>query len=247
MSDTEVVAARESDPAAAGSVLSAKGLVRRYRMGTETLEILRGIDLELRHGETVAVMGRSGAGKSTLLHQLGLLDRPDSGALTVAGVDAVKLSVTARARLRNRQIGFVFQFYHLLSELNALENAVLPLMIREDLRGWSRRGRAARQRAAQLLDELGLGHRLKHRPSQLSGGERQRVAIARALVADPGVLLCDEPTGNLDERTSEVIADQLLGLARRHGHALIMVTHDPELAERADRTLVLHDGRLELP
>ena len=247
MSDTAALPAQPAATAGGDTVLSAKGLVRRYRMGSETLQILRGVDLELRHGETVAVMGRSGAGKSTLLHQLGLLDRPDEGSLTVAGVDAVRLSVRARARLRNRQIGFVFQFYHLLSELNALENAVLPLMIREDLRGWSRRGRAARQRAAQLLDELGLGHRLKHRPSQLSGGERQRVAIARALVADPGVLLCDEPTGNLDERTSEVIADQLLNLARRHGHALIMVTHDPELAERADRTLMLHDGRLEAP
>jgi len=225
-------------------ILQATGLQRRYKMGQEVIEVLRGLDLVLRSGDSVAIMGRSGAGKSTLLHLLGLLDRPDAGSLQIEGVETSLLSRARRARLRNRYVGFVFQFYHLLPELNALENVMLPLMIHHGSLGWLGQRRAARAQALALLDELGLAHRARHRPAKLSGGERQRVAIARALVARPRLLLCDEPTGNLDERTSETIADQLFALTARHGHSLVLVTHDRELAARASRRLLLHDGRL---
>ncbi len=244
----ETVDAPQSAPAAAPPppVLSARALQRRFRSGRETIEILRGVDVDLRSGESVAIMGRSGAGKSTLLHLLGLLDRPDGGTLSVDGVQTVGLSRAARSRLRNRHVGFVFQFYHLLPELNALENAVLPRMIAQGSLPWLTGGRAAALAdGRRLLETLGLEGRLAHRPGKLSGGERQRVAIARALVCRPRLLLCDEPTGNLDERTSEVIADQLFALGRQLGHTLVLVTHDPDLAARADRTLVLHEGRLE--
>jgi lipoprotein-releasing system ATP-binding protein len=225
-------------------VLSGRGLERVFRMGSEEIRVLCGVDVELRSGESVAIMGRSGAGKSTLLHLLGLLDRPDAGSLLVDDVETSVLSRAARARLRNRAVGFVFQFYHLLPELNALENVVLPRMIQHGVLGWMGARRKARADAKALLDELGLTDRAHHRPSRLSGGERQRVAIARALVSNPRLLLCDEPTGNLDERTSEIIADQLFALSARHGHTLVLVTHDSELAARADRVLMLHDGRL---
>src|SRR5262245_61360014 len=226
-------------------VLAATGLSRSFRMGQETVHVLRGVDLQLRAGESVAVMGRSGAGKSTLLHLLGLLDRPDGGSLQLDGQTATGLSRAGRARLRNRLVGFVFQFYHLLPELSALENALLPRMIAVGALRWRAERRAAHEQARALLDELGLGDRLRHRPARLSGGERQRVAIARALVGKPRLLLCDEPTGNLDERTSGVIADQLFELSRKHGTALVLVTHDKELAARANRLLVLHEGRIE--
>ena len=230
--------------AGAAIVLHATNLQRRYRMGQEVIEVLRGLDLVLRSGESVAVMGRSGAGKSTLLHLMGLLDRPDAGSLQIDGVETSRLSRARRARLRNRNVGFVFQFYHLLPELNALENVMLPLMIPHGTLAWPGQRGAARRQAHALLDELGLADRARHRPAKLSGGERQRVAIARALVGQPRLLLCDEPTGNLDERTSETIADQLFALAARHGHSLVLVTHDRELAARADRRLLLHDGHL---
>ena len=226
-------------------VLAANGLSRRFRSGSETLTVLDGVDLQLRAGEVVAIMGRSGAGKSTLLHLLGLLDRPDGGSLVVEGVESARLSRKGRARLRNRAVGFVFQFYHLLPELSALENALLPCMIECGPLAWFGERRAARERATRLFEELGLGGRLHHRPAKLSGGERQRVAIARALVSNPRMLLCDEPTGNLDERTSEVIADELFALNARHGHTLVLVTHDADLAARADRVLSLHEGRLQ--
>ena len=230
--------------AGAAIVLHATGLQRRYRMGQEVIEVLRGLDLVLREGESVAIMGRSGAGKSTLLHLLGLLDRPDAGSLQVDGVETSLLSRARRARLRNRNVGFVFQFYHLLPELNALENVMLPLMIQHGALAWPGQRGNSRRQALALLDELGLADRARHRPAKLSGGERQRVAIARALVAQPRLLLCDEPTGNLDERTSETIADQLFALTARHGHSLVLVTHDRELAARAHRRLLLHDGHL---
>ena len=232
-------------PAAGSVVLQAIGLQRRFRMGSETVTVLESVDLELRAGEVVAIMGRSGAGKSTLLHLLGLLDQPDGGSLVVEGTESAGLSRPARAALRNRAVGFVFQFYHLMPELNALENALLPRMIECGPLRWFSERAAARARATALLSELGLGERLKHRPSRLSGGERQRVAIARALVSAPRLLLCDEPTGNLDERTSEIIADELFALKARHGHTLVLVTHDAELAARADRVLLLHEGRLD--
>ena len=214
-------------------VLQAKGLVRRYQMGSSSLDVLRGVDLDLGAGETLAIIGRSGSGKSTLLHLLGLLDRPDEGRLSVGGRATADLSRSARAQVRNRHVGFVFQFYHLFAELSALENVLLPCMISHGVFAWRGRRTALRARATELLVELGLGERLKHRPNQLSGGERQRVAIARALVAEPSVLLCDEPTGNLDERTSESIADLLLDLAARRNQSLVLVTHDTELAARA--------------
>ena len=226
-------------------VLRATGLQRRFRMGQETVEILRGADLTLRAGESVAIMGRSGAGKSTLLHLLGLLDRPDGGTLELDGTPTQALSRAARARLRNRLVGFVFQFYHLLPELTALENTLLPKLIACGPFAWPGRRRAARAEALALLAELGLADRAGHRPGKLSGGERQRVAIARALVQRPRVLLCDEPTGNLDERTSDVIADQLFDLSHRHGTTLVLVTHDRELAGRASRQALLHEGRLD--
>ena len=230
--------------AGAAIVLHATGLERRYRMGQDVIEVLRGLDLVLREGESVAIMGRSGAGKSTLLHLLGLLDRPDAGSLQIDGVETSRLSRARRSRLRNRNVGFVFQFYHLLPELNALENVMLPLMIQHGALAWPGQRGNSRRQALALLDELGLADRARHRPAKLSGGERQRGAIARALVAQPRLLLCDEPTGNLDERTSETIADQLFALTARHGHSLVLVTHDRELAARAHRRLLLHDGHL---
>jgi lipoprotein-releasing system ATP-binding protein len=241
------LAAPAAEPAAGTRpvILSATGLQKRYRMGHEVIDVLRGVDVQLTAGESVAIMGRSGAGKSTLLHILGLLDRSDGGSLLLDGIETTRLSRSARARMRNRAVGFVFQFYHLLPELSALENAVLPQMIRHGPLAWlGARGRA-RKEALDLLEELDLSHRAGHRPAKLSGGERQRVAIARALVSRPRLLLCDEPTGNLDERTSETIADQLFELSERHGHTLVLVTHDPDLAARADRVLHLHDGGLD--
>ena len=237
---------REEPPApdTREEVLVARGLTRRFRMGSSVVEILRGADLTLRKGEVVAIMGRSGAGKSTLLHQLGLLDRPDGGQLFIRGTETTRLSRADRCKLRNHEIGFVFQVYHLLPELTALQNAVMPLMIDQGVLPWLARRGSFTRRAREMLTELGLRDRLTHKPSQLSGGERQRVALARALVGQPSLLLCDEPTGNLDETTSERIADQLFGLAEAHGHTLVMVTHDADLAARADRTLMLHDGVL---
>ncbi|HTE05152.1 MAG TPA: ABC transporter ATP-binding protein [Planctomycetota bacterium] len=235
-----------AQPARGAVVLAARDLARRYRMGQETIDVLRGVSLDLHAGESVAIMGRSGAGKSTLLHLLGLLDRPDAGSLRIDGVESAGLSRAARARLRNASVGFVFQFYHLLPELSALENAMLPRMIALGPLAWLGARTEARRQALALLDELGLASRASHRPGKLSGGERQRVAIARALVGQPRLLLCDEPTGNLDERTSAAIAEQLFALSARHGHTLVLVTHDAELAARADRTLLLHEGRLDL-
>jgi len=226
-------------------VLRARGITRSYEMGGRALAVLAGVDLDLRSGECVAITGRSGAGKSTLLHLLGLLDRPDGGQLSIAGTETVGLSRAARARLRNREVGFVFQFYHLIPELTALDNVALPSMIGAGPLAWWSRRHEHRKQATDLLDELGLGDRLGHRPAQLSGGERQRVAIARALAAQPSILLCDEPTGNLDERTSESISNMLFDVTARHGQTLVLVTHDPELAARADRCVAMHEGRLE--
>jgi len=233
-----------AQPAAPELVLDARGLTRSYQMGSAKLDVLRGAEMQLRQGEIVAIIGRSGVGKSTLLHMLGLLDRPDAGMLRLGGTESTTLGTAARARLRNRHVGFVFQFYHLFPELNALENVTLPAMITHGILAWPGKKRAARERATALLERLGLGERLRHKPGQLSGGERQRVAIARALAGKPSMLLCDEPTGNLDERTSESITNLLLELAREHGQSLVLVTHDPELARRADRCLTMHEGLL---
>ncbi len=225
-------------------VLRARGIQRAFQISDRSLEILHGIDLELRPGELVALVGASGAGKSTLLHVLGLLDRPTHGSVEIEGVDGWSEPVAQRALLRNRTIGFVFQFYHLLPELDALENALLPAMIAES--AWSYRGKKREyvERARGILERFGLSHRLEHRPGQLSGGEKQRVALARALLLDPKILLADEPTGNLDRANGEAVLKLLFEEQKRRGLAMILVTHDERLAERCQRILVMEDGRI---
>ena len=222
-------------------LLVARGVSKTYRMGSQELPVLSDLNLTLMPGEAVAVVGASGVGKSTLLHVLGLLDTPDAGEVIFGGEELSALPQDLRAEWRNRMFGFVFQFYHLIPELSALENVTLPGLMHA-----KRSERAGlRERAREILVELGLGDRLRHRPSQLSGGERQRVAIARALVNEPAVLLCDEPTGNLDPATSVGVQDALWALRERRGQAMLLVTHDEELAAKADRILRMTDGGLE--
>ncbi|MEE8460400.1 MAG: ABC transporter ATP-binding protein [Phycisphaerales bacterium] len=228
------------------ALLVADNLSKTYRLGRVDVPVLNGTTLRINEGEWVAVLGASGSGKSTLLHLLGDLDRPDPGGGEVLFEDR---SLAARSRrernlYRNRSVGFVFQFYHLLSELNVLENTLLPALV--GLHRWQyyRRIGELRRRGTELLEAFGLGHRLKHRPRELSGGERQRVAIARALMNNPRVLLADEPTGNLDEKTGEGILD-LIAEQHPKGLTIVMVTHDPAIAHRADRSVHLHDGRIK--
>jgi len=227
-------------------LLAARGIRKSFRIGERSLEILHGIDMELRHGEVLALIGPSGAGKSTLLHVLGLLDRPTEGQVLLEGQSAWELPLTARARLRNAKIGFVFQFYHLLPELDAVENVLLPSMIALSRGAFVRRRHELRERARELLSRFGLEARLRHRPAQLSGGERQRVALARALFHDPPILIADEPTGNLDRATGEKVLDLIFAEQQRRGISLLLVTHDERLAIRCNRQLVMEDGQIEL-
>jgi lipoprotein-releasing system ATP-binding protein len=238
-----------STPSATGEpLLRAAGIRKMYQMGDSTLEVLRGVDLDIRHGEFVAIEGRSGSGKSTLLHIMGALDESTEGAVIFDRQDLASLSGAERSRVRNTQFGFVFQFYHLLPELNVLENTLLTCMIQYSWMAFSKHKKELRKRAADVLKQLGMEHRLKHRPNQLSGGERQRVAIARALMNNPRVLFADEPTGNLDAETGRQIMGVLERLHKENGQTIIMVTHDRALARQADRVLVLQNGRLgEVP
>lgn len=235
---------RGSRTHAAGRVLEARGLRKTYRSGENALEVLKGVDLDVQEGEFVAVTGQSGSGKSTLLHLLGLLDPPDSGEIRLGQERIDALPVAARDALRNTAIGIVFQSYHLLPELTALENVLSPLLVRHGVFEWFRRRSAAVATAKDLLDRFGLAGRLHHKPRQLSGGEMQRVAIARALIAEPRVLLADEPTGNLDVETGAGILEALCELNRQDGLSIVMVTHDPSIAARADRVVRLVAGHV---
>jgi len=231
-------------PAAPPALLAVRGLRKAYRSGDRTLEVLRGIDFDLAEGEFVSVIGQSGSGKSTLLHLMGLLDGADAGSVHLAGRRVDDLPARERDRLRNTRIGMVFQAYHLLPELSALENVLAPLLVRHGIFAWLAERAAARRRATELLERFGLGERLHHKPRQLSGGEMQRVAIARALVGGPRLLLADEPTGNLDAETGAGILEVLTALNRSEGLSIVLVTHDASIADRADRIVRLAAGRV---
>jgi len=228
----------------APAAIEAQAVQKTYRLGKTTLHVLRGVTFTVQPGEFVAVVGASGSGKSTLLHLLGLLDRPDKGVIRLHGADTQTLSAQRRNRTRCREIGFVFQFYHLLPELNVLENVLLPAKVEASLAGWLSTHNACRRRATEVLEHVGLGARMKHRPKELSGGERQRVAIARALMNRPRYLLADEPTGNLDSKTGSRIMKILRRVSEEADQTVVMVTHDANLAAQADRIVRLVDGKL---
>ncbi|MBI3601927.1 MAG: ABC transporter ATP-binding protein [Candidatus Omnitrophica bacterium] len=221
-------------------LIEAKNIHKTYKEADSLLHVLKGIDLQIHAGEVVAIVGPSGAGKSTLLHILGALDVPHRGQVHFNGQDVYALNDQERARIRNSQMGFVFQFYHLLPELTALENVILPAMVKNN----SRKTSAIELDGVKLLEQMGLAQRGSHRPSQLSGGEQQRVAIARSLMNRPQVVFCDEPTGNLDSQSGAMVIDVLLNLNKSNGQAVVIVTHDQAIAKRTQRIVYIKDGIL---
>ena len=239
------VVGHEEDCCPSGPQLVAVDLHKSYRKGNYSVPVLRGVDLSVERGEFLAIVGQSGSGKSTLLHLLGTLDSPDQGEVCFDGQRIDRLPGSDRDLLRNRYFGMIFQFYHLLPELTTLENVLAPLMIAENVWGYFCRRKQHKAAALQLLETVGLGHRLRHLPSELSGGEMQRAAIARALVTQPQLLLADEPTGNLDHDTGREILDILCSLNRQQNLTIVMVTHDLSIAKLADRVVCLTNGRIE--
>lgn len=225
--------------------LSAHGLRKSYRKGKNEVPVLHGVDLEIQRGEMLSIVGASGSGKSTLLHLLGLLDGPDKGLVVLDDNRIDNLPDAKRDELRNRTFGFIFQFYHLLPELTALENVLTPQLIRHSWLSYRREKAKLRAKAIGVLEQVGLGHRLSHKPSELSGGEMQRAAIARALAGDPEIILADEPTGNLDASTGQGVLDLLRDLNRERGLTMIVVTHDLNIAQQTDRVVRLVQGRIE--
>lgn len=219
--------------------LEATNLHKSYQQGGKNLEVLAGVNLQIQGGERVAIVGLSGSGKSTLLHLLGGLDDIDEGTVEIGGMNFTAMTEKEKCETRNRSLGFVYQFHHLLAEFTALENVAIPLMIGKKSR------RESRIQAKEMLDAVGLAERVEHKPSQLSGGERQRVAIARALVGHPQCVLADEPTGNLDETTGEQVNQLMIELSQRYETSFVVVTHNSALAAKMDRTLTLHNGKLE--
>jgi lipoprotein-releasing system ATP-binding protein len=224
-------------------ILKTEGIHKTYRMGTAEVKVLKGVNLAVKKGEFVAIVGSSGSGKSTLLHILGALDRPDKGVVIFEGRDLSQHSSRELNRFRNKMVGFVFQFYHLLDELNVLENVFLPAMVSKSIIGWLGSRKKVKNRALELLEQLGLGNRANHKPYQLSGGERQRVAIGRALMNEPKLVLADEPTGNLDSATGNDILRVFEELHKK-GQTIVMVTHDERIARKAERIITLVDGKI---
>jgi len=231
--DTTMRADQNNDP-----VLIASNITKRYSQGDLSVDVLKELSLTIHRGDRIGIIGSSGSGKSTLLHLLGGLDKPSSGQVTLAGKNLADMSQKARGLARNQYLGFVYQFHHLLPEFSALENVSMPLLIRKDS------VKSANEKAAALLDRVGLGDRLRHKPSELSGGERQRAAIARALVTDPHIVLADEPTGNLDEGTADKVYELMLELNQESATSFLIVTHDTRLAQRMDTVLTLTHGTL---